>query len=169
MISFYRRQWSIFYLGIFLLPWRNIFYLDIFLPPWCNIFFLNIILLPWWTFLTLISFYCRDGTFSTLMQFYCQDGTFYLDICLLPSWNIFYLDIFLSWCTGPFFSLEEHFYIVFIRPWSELVCLYSQEVTRLFTVTLYLLFRDNCLPLKPSTPNKPENLSRKDLTSFPIC
>ena len=30
-------------------------------------------------------------------------------------------------------------------------------------------FIDNCLPLKPSTPIKPENLSRKDLTSFPIC
>ena len=30
-------------------------------------------------------------------------------------------------------------------------------------------FIDNCLPLKLSTPIKPGNLSRKDLTSFPIC
>ena len=30
-------------------------------------------------------------------------------------------------------------------------------------------FIDNCLPLKLSTPIKSGNLSRKDLTSFPIC
>ena len=65
----------------------------------CNIFYLDIILLPWRdvTFSSLISFYYRDATFSSLISFHCRDEP-------------------------DLFCLAEHFvYIVFIRPWAELV------------------------------------------------
>ena len=120
-----------FYLDNFLLPWSNIFYLDIMLLPWCHISTLISFYYRDAIFSTLISFYCRDATFSTLISFYCRDATFSTLI------SFYYCDVTFSTLISfhchhvrDLFCLAEHIYIVFIRPWSELVCLYCKEVTK---------------------------------------
>ena len=87
--------------------------------------------LPWYlvtammyvTFSTLISFYCRDVTFSTLISFYCRDQTF-STLILFYYRDATFSSLISFHCRDEpdLFCLAEHFvYIVFIRPWSELV------------------------------------------------
>ena len=114
---------DLFYFDFILLPWWSIFFLDIILPPWWNIFYLDIILLPWY-------------------------NIFYLDIILLPWCDILYLDIIKPWWHIVY--LDNHFSAV--RPFLLgveflccfyttviVICLYCQEVPRLFTYW-YLVF-----------------------------
>ena len=100
------------------------------------------------TFSTLISFYCRDATFSTLISFYCRDATFCTLIIIALLWcDIFYLDfILLPWCMRPFLPLGwvflYRFYTTVIR---TSLSLFSGGGYRLFSATLYFLFKD-CPP-----------------------
>ena len=134
---------TIFYRDTILLPWWNIFYLDIILLPYCDFSHLDIILLPWSHFTTVMEhfvhwyqfgpkilgggggrrppeplplirhclFYCHDVTFCTLISSRVpRDGT--LSTLIMIS---------RPWCTRPFGCFAEHFYTVFVRPWSEFV------------------------------------------------
>ena len=93
------------------------------------------------TFSTLTSFYCRDGTFPTLISFYYRDETFSTlisfccrDVTFSTLTSLYCRDAIFStlisfYCRDVldlFCRSAEYFYIVFIRPWSELVCLYFQ-------------------------------------------
>ena len=154
-------RWNIFYLDIFLLPWCDIFYrdiillpwwnlsyLDIILLPWCDILYLDIILLPWWniSYLDIILLPWWNIFYLDIFLLPWCD-ILYLDIIVLPRCDIFYLDfILLPWCIRPFLPLGwvflYRFYTTVIR---TSLSLFSGGGYRLFSATLYFLFKD-CPP-----------------------
>ena len=89
--------------------------------------------LPWAPLLDpplLILFYYRDVTFFISLRVH-RDRT--LSTLVMIS---------LPWCTRPFGCLAEHFYTVFVRPWSEFVFIVRRCLGCSHTGTLYFLFRD---------------------------
>ena len=83
----------------------------------------------------LILFYCRDVTFCTLISLRVHRGGTLSTLIMIS----------LPWCTRPFGCLAEHFYTVFVRPWSEFVFIVRRCLGCSHTNTLCFLFQD-CLP-----------------------
>ena len=128
---------------------------------WCRHIQWNVPVIEWTNhryFSPWYHFTVRDVTFSSLISCYCRDvcnifylhhftavawcDIFFFDIFLLPWCNIFFLDIFsLPWWTRPFLLGGAFCIYCFYTTLSTTSC----QVTRLFTGTLYFLFRD-CLP-----------------------
>ena len=94
---------------------------------------------PWYHFTV------RDVTFSSLISCYRRDvcNIFYLHHFTAVAWcDIYFLDIFsLLWWTRPFLLGGAFCIYCFYTTLITTSC----QVTRLFTGTLYFLFRD-CLP-----------------------
>ena len=131
------------------LPWYYLTTVVKHFLPWYHFTTVLWLFPPWYHFTTLIAFYYRDGTLCTLISvwsknirggggrrppeplplirhclFYCHDVTF----CTLISSRVprdgtlsTLIMISRPWCTRPFGCFAEHFYTVFVRPWSEFV------------------------------------------------